>query len=45
MNPLVTWLVGLHTSTVFEDSDTVYFFLANFAKEQDEWMRIISMAG
>ena len=30
---------------VFEDSDVNYFFMANFAKEQDEWIRLLSMAG
>lgn len=30
---------------VFEDSDIVYFFMANFAKDQDEWMRALRMAG
>ena len=31
--------------TVFEDSDVTYFFIANFAKDQDEWMRLLNMAG
>ena len=31
--------------SVFEDSDVAYHFIANFAKEQDEWMRLVNMAG
>ncbi len=30
---------------VFEESDVTYYFMANFAKEQDEWMRLVNMAG
>lgn len=30
---------------VFEDSDMTYFFMANFAKDQDEWMRLLNVAG
>ena len=33
------------STLVFEDSDISYYFMANFAKDQDEWMRLLNMAG
>ncbi len=29
----------------FDGSDVVYFFMANFAKDQDEWIKLLNMAG
>ena len=42
------WLVfhaDIFAHAVFEESDVAYYFMANFAKEQDEWMRLVNMAG